>query len=45
VLLVSTEGKRSRFPRAMSAVITADGRTGHCWLEFNFPEGVAHLKS
>jgi hypothetical protein len=45
VLLVSKEGKRSRFPRAMSAVTTPDGRTGHCWLELNFPEGVAHLKS
>jgi hypothetical protein len=46
VLLVSSDGtKTSRFPRAMCAVTTPDGRTGHCWLEFNFPEGVAHLKS
>jgi hypothetical protein len=45
VLLVSAEGKRSRFPRAMCDVATPDGRSGHCWLEFNFPEGVEHLKS
>ncbi|MEX0666493.1 MAG: hypothetical protein WD598_17195 [Acidimicrobiia bacterium] len=45
VLLESKEGKRSRFPRAMSAVTTPDGRSGHCWLEFNFPEDVDHLKS
>ena len=45
VLLESPEGKKSRFPRVMSAATTPDGRTGHCWLEFNFPEGVAHLGS
>ena len=45
VLLVSPEKKKSRFPRAMCAVSTPDGRAGHCWLEFNFPEGVDHLKS
>jgi hypothetical protein len=37
VLLESSDGKRSRFPRSMSAVTTADGRKGYCWLEFNFP--------
>lgn len=46
VLLASKDGtKTSRFPRSMSAVTTPDGRTGHCWLEFNFPDGVAHLGS
>jgi hypothetical protein len=38
VLLESSDGRRSRFPRTMSAVRTADGGTGYCWLEFNFPE-------
>jgi hypothetical protein len=38
VLLESTDGKTSRFPRSMSAVTTADGRNGRCWLEFNFPQ-------
>jgi hypothetical protein len=45
LLLVSDEGKRSRFPRAMCSVSTPDGRSGHGWLELNFPEGVEHLKS
>ena len=45
VLLVSPEGKESRFPRAMCRAETPDGRTGHCWLEFNFPKGVDHLES
>jgi hypothetical protein len=45
VLLESKDGKVSHFPRAMSAVTTPDGRKGYCWLELNFPEGVAHLKS
>jgi hypothetical protein len=45
VLLVSPEGKESRFPRAMVVASTPDGRVGHGWLEFNFPEGVEHLKS
>jgi len=45
VLLVSPEGKQSRFPRAMVSASTRDGRSGHGWLEFNFPEGVEHLKS
>jgi len=44
VLLVSPEGKRSRFPRAVCRFETADGRTGRGWIEFNFPEGVPHLK-
>jgi hypothetical protein len=44
VLLVSPEGKRSRFPRATCRFATADGRTGRGWIEFNFPEGVPHLK-
>ena len=46
VLLESSDGaKTSRFPRSMCAVTTPDGRTGHCWLEFNFPAGIEHLKS
>jgi hypothetical protein len=42
-LLVSPEGKRSRFPRAVCRFETADGRTGRGWIEFNFPEAVPHL--
>ena len=38
VLLESKDGKVTRFPRAMSSVTTTDGRMGHCWLEFNFPQ-------
>lgn len=45
VLLVSPEGKASRFPRAVCAFETPDGRKGRGWIEFNFPEGVPHLKS
>ncbi|MEX2254733.1 MAG: hypothetical protein WEC34_04795 [Acidimicrobiia bacterium] len=45
VLLVSPEGKQSRFPRATCRFETADGRSGRGWIEFNFPEGVPHLKS
>ena len=45
VLLVSPDGKASRFPRAMCAFETPDGRKGRGWIEFNFPEGVPHLKS
>jgi hypothetical protein len=45
VLLVSPDGKRSRFPRSMCRFETADGRTGRGWLELNLPEGVPHLKS
>ncbi len=44
VLLVSPEGKQSRFPRCTCRFETADGRTGRGWLEYNFPEGVPHLK-
>jgi hypothetical protein len=45
VLLVSPEGKQSRFPRATCRFETPDGRSGRGWIELNFPEGVAHLKS
>ncbi len=41
ILLVSPEGKQSRFPRSMCRFNTADGREGSGWIEFNFPEGVA----
>jgi hypothetical protein len=45
VLLVSQEGKQSRFPRCTCKFQTADGREGRGWLEYNFPDGVPHLKS
>jgi hypothetical protein len=44
IMLVSPEGKQSRFPRALCKFVTADGRTGRGWIEFNFPEGVPHLE-
>jgi hypothetical protein len=45
VLLVSPDGKLSRFPRAVCRFETPDGRSGRGWIEFNFPEGVPHLES
>ncbi|MBX7433145.1 ecdysteroid 22-kinase family protein [Mycobacterium sp. Y57] len=35
VLLTSTDGRLSRFPRAWGTVRTADGRTGVGWIEWN----------
>jgi hypothetical protein len=35
VLLTSTDGRVSQFPRAWATVRTADGRTGVGWLEWN----------
>jgi hypothetical protein len=35
VLLTSTDGRVSRFPRAWATVTTTDGRTGVGWLEWN----------
>ncbi|MBJ7338259.1 phosphotransferase [Mycolicibacterium sp.] len=35
VLLTSTDGRISRFPRAWATVTTTDGRTGVGWLEWN----------
>ena len=35
VLLTSTDGRVSQFPRAWATVTTADGRTGVGWLEWN----------
>jgi hypothetical protein len=35
VLLTSTDGRVSQFPRAWATVNTADGRTGVGWLEWN----------
>ena len=35
VLLTSTDGRVSEFPRAWATVTTADGRTGVGWLEWN----------
>jgi hypothetical protein len=45
ILLVSPEDKQSRFPRCTCKFETADGRAGRGWLEYNFPDGVPHLKS
>ncbi len=39
VLLVSTDGRTSRFPRALVRVTAADGRTGSGWVEWNRPQG------
>ena len=35
VMLTSSDGRVSRFPRAWATVTTADGRTGAGWLEWN----------
>lgn len=35
VLLTSSDGRLSRFPRAWGSVTTADGRTGVGWIEWN----------
>ena len=35
VLLTSTDGRVSRFPRAWATVTTTDGRTGVGWMEWN----------
>jgi len=35
VLLTSSDGRLSRFPRAWGTVTTADGRTGVGWVEWN----------
>jgi hypothetical protein len=35
VLLTSSDGRVSRFPRAWATVTTADGRAGVGWLEWN----------
>jgi len=35
VLLTSPDGRVSRFPRAWATVVTADGRSGIGWLEWN----------
>ena len=37
VLLVSPEGRESRFPRALARFTEADGRTGVGWIEVNQP--------
>ena len=39
VLLVSPEGKESRFPRALSRFEARDGRSGYGWTELNWPDG------
>ena len=39
VLLVSPEGKESRFPRTLCRFTTPDGREGRGWTEFNWPDG------
>ena len=39
VLLTSTDGRLSRFPRAWGTVTTTDGRTGVGWIEWNLSQG------
>jgi hypothetical protein len=41
LLLTSTDGRVSRFPRAMARFAAADGRTGTGWIEWNQPESAA----
>lgn len=38
ILLVSPDGRRSRFPRAQMTLVAADGRHGSGWIEWNQPE-------
>jgi hypothetical protein len=38
VLLVSPDGRTSRFARALARFDTTDGRTGRGWTELNWPE-------
>jgi hypothetical protein len=40
LVLVSPEGRVSRFPRAMARFSESDGRTGFGWIEWNQPDGV-----
>lgn len=37
VLLTHPDGRQSRFPRALCRVVTADGRSGGAWVEWNQP--------
>jgi len=41
LLLTSTDGRVSRFPRAVVRLVADDGRTGTGWIEWNQPEGLA----
>jgi hypothetical protein len=41
LLLTSTDGRVSRFPRAMARFTADDGRTGTGWIEWNQPEAAA----
>ncbi|MFM7068147.1 MAG: hypothetical protein ACKOYM_01685 [Actinomycetes bacterium] len=38
VLLESTDGRTSKFPRALARVSTTDGRAGAAWIEWNQPQ-------
>jgi len=38
LLLTSTDGRVSRFPRAAARYTAADGRTGTGWIEWNQPQ-------
>ena len=38
VLLVHPDGRQARFPRALAKVVTADGRAGGAWIEWNQPQ-------
>lgn len=40
LLLTATDGRVSRFPRALMAVTAADGRRGAGWVEWNQPPSV-----
>lgn len=39
ILLEAKDGRRARFPRALSRFATPDGRTGRGWVELNWPDG------
>ncbi len=39
VMLEATDGRISRFPRAVARFVAADGRSGLGWIEWNQPEG------
>jgi hypothetical protein len=38
LVLVATDGRTSRFPRAMARFVTGDGRSGTGWIEWNQPQ-------
>ena len=42
LVLTATDGRVSRFPRAMARFTASDGRTGTGWVEWNQPVGPEH---